>query len=135
MRNRDTSPPDPDAMTWWEHREVAESHAEIAESLSQKAKADLENTTNLLAKAQVEALLAVYHQTRAAGDHQQLLLRHHQQMSEQLQAHAEALDRHAGNLAEHAPALGRHSRAMAELKTAISRHGDDVRDAIARWER
>lgn len=57
------------------------------------------------------------------------------QLVEQLGAHAEALDRHAGNLAEHGPALRRHSRAMSELKAAISRHGDDVRDALTRWER
>jgi hypothetical protein len=134
MSDRDTPPPDPDAMTWWEHREVARSQAEIAESLAGKAKAEPENAATLLAQAQVQTLLAVYHQTRAAGDHQELLLRQQRELAQQLKEHAEALDRHSGNLADHGPALGRHSRAMAELKTAISRHGDDVRDALSRWE-
>ncbi|GAB2790900.1 hypothetical protein [Amycolatopsis magusensis] len=135
MSDRDTPPPDPDAIPWWEHREVAQSRASLAENLAQKAKHEPENAATLLAQAQVEALLAVYHQTRAAGDHQELLLRQQQQQAQQLKEHAQALDSHSGNLAEHSTALGRHSRAMAELKTAISTHGADVRDALAHWER
>lgn len=122
-------------MSWWEHRETADGKAEMAETLEGRAKRDPDNADALMARAQMEALLAVYHQLRAIGDHQELLAHQQRQITARLDAHAKALDDHAGGMADHGAALASHSRGMADLAKAIRAHGDDVRDAIARWER
>jgi hypothetical protein len=57
------------------------------------------------------------------------------QLSEELEAHAAAFDRHAGSCFDHGSALSAHSQAMGELRWGISGHGDDIRQALRGWER
>ncbi|MCE7001650.1 hypothetical protein LWC34_02160 [Kibdelosporangium philippinense] len=83
-------------MTWWEHRETADGKAKTAEKLARTADRETENASQLLARAQVQASLAVYHQLRAIGDHQELLARRQQQFAAQIDAHDEALARPRG---------------------------------------
>ncbi|SHG73387.1 hypothetical protein [Streptoalloteichus hindustanus] len=134
---RHIPPPDPDAASWWEYREIAEMRIESAQHLDHQARQekDPDEAARLVGRAQLQVLTALYHQLRAIGDHQEVLAQQQQQLAKRLSDHAQALADHAGGMADHRAALGSHVQAMAEMTKAIASHGEDLRHALQGWSR
>jgi hypothetical protein len=131
-RRLDPPPTDPDAMVWWERREIAEGHAESAQALITRARAesDSDRAQAMRLEANTEAVLAVYHENRAAAECAELVGQRQEELAKTLRDHAQAVGKHSGSMSDHQAGLLSHTEAMNRLIKAMAAHPDALWNAL-----